>query len=330
MSSPKISVVIDNYNYGRYLEQAIRGVLDQDYPGEVECVVSDDGSTDESRDIIASFGDKVVGVLRENKGQATAFNNGFEAATGEIVCMLDSDDYWVPRKLKTIAERFEDPEVGIVQHHLRDVDVKGEPLPQPFPEWPAEYTIDDFLDQRCHFTATSGLAFRKSILDKVLPLPTDVFYYLDDLLFVKAMFLSKAANVPEILGFHRIHDANFCAGGYWNPKKLEFDIKMREVFNREIAPWMDRHKKWFTERYRVWEDMEYYRRRILLHMFKGERGKAFDEWCGLLGKYWTTRFGLFRGLTCMLALVSPKLYLEFYEAYRGRGIAHLRYRLFPE
>lgn len=330
--APLVSVVIDNYNYGRYLRQAVDSVLDQEnFDGEVECIVVDDGSADESQNVLASFGDRIRVIFQPNQGQATAFNNGLQAARGEFVCMLDSDDYWVRAKLSRILPRFDDPEIGVVQHYLRDVTATGRAIEHRLPQWPSAYTLEDFLERRLHLTATSGLAFRKTVLSRILPLPKEIFYYLDDLLVVKALFLSKVANVPVVLGFHRIHGLNYCAGGYQSPEKLALDIQMREIFHHEIQPWLNRHNKRLSRRYVDQEDMEYFRRRILLYMLRGERRRAFNEWRGLVKQHWARRFGLFRAATCSLALVSPQVYLKAYELYSRWGvIAHLRFRIFPE
>jgi glycosyltransferase involved in cell wall biosynthesis len=321
MSLPRVSVVIDNYNYGRFIGQAVRSVLDQDYRGGIECIVADDGSTDDSRGVARSFGPKVqVLEAPKNQGQATAFNRGFAAATGELVFLLDSDDYWPPDKVRRVVERFQDPGVGLVQHMLRDVGADGRPVPQRMPDWPESYTLEDFLDKRIDFTATSGLAFRKSVLDRITPLAKDVFYYLDDLLFGQALFFSTAANIREVLGVHRMHSANFCAEGYWDPKKLETDMRCREIFFRELAPYLQSHKKEFTQRFWRLEEMEYARRRILLHMLRGRRGAALSEWGSLAAKHGIT----FKAASCSLALVSPALYQKLYQSYSFGWLSRLR------
>jgi hypothetical protein len=134
--------------------------------------------------------------------------------------MLDSDDYWAHAKLSQVIPRFNDPEIGVVQHYLCDVTATGRAIKRRLPEWPATYNLEDFLDRRIHLTATSGLTFRKSVLDRILPLPTEIVYYTENLSANKAFFLSKVANVPAFLGFYRIHGLNHCAGGYQSPEKL--------------------------------------------------------------------------------------------------------------
>ncbi len=84
MNKPLASILINNYNYGRFLHEAIDSALSQTYP-HTEVIVVDDGSTDNSREIIASYEDQIIPVLKENGGQASALNAGFAASRGEIV-----------------------------------------------------------------------------------------------------------------------------------------------------------------------------------------------------------------------------------------------------
>ena len=102
---PLVSVIINNYNYGHFLGEAIDSVLNQTYPN-IEIVVVDDGSTDNSREIISSYQEKIISVLKENGGQASAFNAGFAASRGDIIFMLDSDDIFVPEKVAEVVNIF--------------------------------------------------------------------------------------------------------------------------------------------------------------------------------------------------------------------------------
>src|SRR5262245_23561615 len=92
---PVASIVINNYNYGRFLAGAIDSALGQTYAG-TEVVVVDDGSTDESREVLARYAGRVVPVLQANGGQAAAFNAGFAACAGQVVLFLDADDLLLP------------------------------------------------------------------------------------------------------------------------------------------------------------------------------------------------------------------------------------------
>src|SRR5271166_6653726 len=96
-----VTILINNFNYGRFLRQAIDSALNQTYHN-VEVIVVDDGSTDESRTIIGSYGNRIISVLKKNGGQASAFNAGIAASQGEIICMLDADDFFYPDKVERV------------------------------------------------------------------------------------------------------------------------------------------------------------------------------------------------------------------------------------
>jgi glycosyltransferase involved in cell wall biosynthesis len=102
---PLVSIVIDNYNYDLFLAQAIDGALGQTY-SNIEVVVVDDGSTDNSCDVIARYGDRIVSVLKTNGGQASALNAGFAASKGEVICLLDAYDLFLPEKVSEVVELF--------------------------------------------------------------------------------------------------------------------------------------------------------------------------------------------------------------------------------
>ena len=332
MAAVRVSVVIDNYNYGRFLGACVDSVLSQDFPaGDLECIVVDDGSTDESRAVLARYGSRIKAVLKPNEGQALTFNRGFAEATGEVVCCLDSDDVWLPGKVRRVVEAFEaNPEAGVVQHYLREVDSSLNPLPQELPAWPERLTLEQFLAGGAIFTATTGLAYRKKYLDKVLPIPAELFYYLDDFLTVGVLFQAPGVNVSEVLGWHRIHGNNFCAEGYWNTRKLKTDFRMRVIFRECLDRWLAAYGKRLDPRYDRLESLELARREILYHMQEGRRVEAAAAWRRGLARAGFDRFGLFRMLTAGLALFSPRLYMSVYERYKRSNAAKtLRRRLLP-
>ncbi len=115
MSAPFFSVVICNYNLAEFVGEAIDSALEQDYPVDLrEVVVVDDGSTDESRARLDAYAGRrdVTVVLQANAGQASALASGVARARGDFVCLLDSDDWFLPHKLKRIAARLADVPVG--------------------------------------------------------------------------------------------------------------------------------------------------------------------------------------------------------------------------
>src|SRR5580692_11385010 len=99
MLTPTISVLIDTFNYGQYVEEAIDSALQQDISAnEREILVVDDGSTDDTAERVRRFGNAVTYFRKPNGGQASAFNFGLRYARGKYVAFLDADDYWLPGK----------------------------------------------------------------------------------------------------------------------------------------------------------------------------------------------------------------------------------------
>jgi glycosyltransferase involved in cell wall biosynthesis len=87
----KVSVIINNFNYGEYLGSCIESVVAQTYE-KLEIIVSDDGTTDNSRAIIESYGSSIIASFKFNGGQASALNAGYKMSSGDLVIFLDADD----------------------------------------------------------------------------------------------------------------------------------------------------------------------------------------------------------------------------------------------
>ena len=121
----EISVVIPTYNYGRFVREAIDSVLAQTC-APLEIVVVDDGSTDDTEQIVRSYGDRVRYIRQENAGVAAARNTGIANARGEYIAFLDSDDVWLPEKLAKQLARFDsDPGLGLVYAGAERFDESG-------------------------------------------------------------------------------------------------------------------------------------------------------------------------------------------------------------
>ena len=124
---PVVSVVIPNYNYARFLSQAIDSALSQTY-SNVEVIVVDDGSSDGSLDVLHSYQGRVRWFGQRNKGVAAARNIGIGESHGDLVAFLDADDVWEPNKLAEQVPLFEDPGVGMVYCGMKHIDEHGRSL----------------------------------------------------------------------------------------------------------------------------------------------------------------------------------------------------------
>lgn len=205
---PLVSVILCNYNYGRFMGEAIDSVLAQTYI-DFELIVVDDGSTDESREVISSCTDPRIRTIfhDRNRGQAAAFNSGFAAVNGEIVAFLDSDDWWKPEKLKTVVnwDRFLQGEYALIQHSL-DVWIDGRVEPYkvilPTGDCFAEMQRSGQID---FFVPTSGLCFRRTVLERVFPIPVCLTICADAYLTRTAFTSGKVYSIPDSIGFYRRH-----------------------------------------------------------------------------------------------------------------------------
>ncbi len=211
----KVSVIISNYNYARYLSAAIDSVLAQTYR-DIEIIVVDDGSTDNSREAIAQLQqkspDKIKAIFQANQGQGGAFNTGFEAASGEVIAFLDADDVWKPNKLQRVVEAFNSPDVVGIMHQLDTIDADGNILNDsnkgPRLSENLAQVILDTGNAWC-FPPTSGLAYRHSALKKLFPIDAVKWrIWADGCIIYCTAFLGKIKTLNEELGSYRIHGAN--------------------------------------------------------------------------------------------------------------------------
>lgn len=122
MSLPTISVIIPTYNYGHFLSAAINSVLAQTYAA-TEIIIVDDGSTDNTKDIVRSFGNDVVYLRQENSGLSAARNTGIVESKCDLIAFLDADDLWHPEKLKLQVDYLEaHVQFGMVYCGAREFD----------------------------------------------------------------------------------------------------------------------------------------------------------------------------------------------------------------
>ncbi len=116
-SCPRVTVVIPAYNSASFIGRAIRSALEQDYPAK-EIIVVDDGSTDNTGEVVTSFGDKVRYLLQKKSGPAVARNRAIRHSKAEFIAFLDSDDQWLPGRLtKCLQPMIEDHSVGLTYCH---------------------------------------------------------------------------------------------------------------------------------------------------------------------------------------------------------------------
>ncbi|RKS80737.1 glycosyltransferase involved in cell wall biosynthesis [Motilibacter peucedani] len=208
----RVSVLIDNYDYERFLGRAIDSALAQTHP-DVEVVVVDDGSKDGSVEVARSYGDRVTVVTKPNGGQGSAVNEGFLHCTGEVVVVLDADDELRPEAAaKAVTAMGEG--VAKVHWRLEAVDEDGAPLGhlRPGAGTPlASGSVREEVLRSGYYSspAMSGNAYPRWVLERLLPMPAESFRIsADSYLIALAGLLGDVVAVDEPLTAYRIHGSN--------------------------------------------------------------------------------------------------------------------------
>ncbi len=204
-----------NYNGGKYLAEAIQSVLDQTYP-HFEFIIVDDGSTDDSPAIIESFAqrhpDKIRTLLkRENEGQGESFNKGFALSRGKYICFVDSDDVWYRDKLRRLSDLIKSSRTSAIYQHNLFKWRNGAETRERYRALLITGDVFRHSQETRHFplfAPTSALAFPRSVLEKVLPIPRTFRTCADGYLTRTSFVHGPVASSDECWGYYRIHGAN--------------------------------------------------------------------------------------------------------------------------
>lgn len=222
--SSTTSVIITAYNYARFLPRCLESVLGQSQPAD-EIIVVDDGSTDQTSEVVAAF--PAVHYIRQNNaGKAAAFNRGFDAAKGDLICHLDSDDYWLPEKLKRVTEVLSRCEAGGLTHDSFIVDqdnnyLYGSELATEHPVLTRRFSFWDVLVMSFVYRPGNSIAdslgvanticvWKEAVAD-IFPLPEDLGLGVDGALLFGAA-RRGLVYLPEKLSVYRHHGNNFFVG----------------------------------------------------------------------------------------------------------------------
>jgi glycosyltransferase involved in cell wall biosynthesis len=214
MSRPYVTALIDTYNHESFIEEAIKSVLEQDFPAsEMEILVVDDGSTDSTPELVRKFQPRARLMRKINGGQASAFNAGIPEARGEIVAFLDGDDWWAPDKLTAVTSTFAaNADVGLVGHGVTQVYPDG----RQQTESPRDISCFRITStegakafrMRRGFLGTSRMAYRREILSRIGPVPEALKFEADEYLFTLAGLFADVMILQGAFTFYRLHDKN--------------------------------------------------------------------------------------------------------------------------
>ena len=254
----RVTVLVDTYNSGHFIEEAIDSILAQDFPPEqMEILVVDDGSTDDTSERVRKYGDRIQYFCKSNGGQASALNFGIERARGEIVAFLDGDDYWLPDKLHRVVVEFEKhPKAGLVYNNFF---YKRDPSPDRLPNCGLAGLSGFLPDDRKTLLSydlfpTATLAFRRSILQRLLPIPEALIVQADAHLSACVIFIAPIVYVDQPLTVYRIHAANLWNWAGNTPigsnvfegdpaarARLQRRVMVTRIISEGVRQWLDRN-----------------------------------------------------------------------------------------
>ena len=170
MINPFVSVIIPTYNRGRYICNAIDSALAQTY-GNIEVIIVDDGSTDDTRDILSRYGSRIGYVFQNNAGPSTARNNGIRRSRGDLIAFLDSDDIWLPEKLgRQVQLIVSSHDIGLVNCGYYTIDASGKIIAGPIIMKNYESKklfLKEFMVRNILCAGVSGSLIRRECFDKL-------------------------------------------------------------------------------------------------------------------------------------------------------------------
>ncbi len=199
----KVSVIVTNYNYAHFLQEAVDSVTNQNYKN-LEIIVVDDCSTDNSADVIANLSSSrelIKLKTPQNSGTAATRNLGLTAATGEVIAFLDADDYYYPDKIAaSVAKILEYDVIGLVysDYDIERNGVKTREFKFPFNPM--------YLAQSCIVSTNSVIA--KSVFDKIGGFNTEIKGMEDYEFYIRASRVTNIVHTPLSLFCYREHGKN--------------------------------------------------------------------------------------------------------------------------
>lgn len=200
---PLVSVVTPTYNQAAFLRETIESVLSQDYP-HIEHIVIDDGSTDETPQILAEYSGRIQWESQTNMGQTPTINKGWAQSKGDIITWLNSDDTFLPSAVSKGVEYLNShPDVGIVFGDTLFTEGDGTPIEES--KRLKGFDFKKFV-VKCENLIPQPSAFiRRSVLENTGPLDPSYYYFMDWDFWLRAGIRNRIDYFPELLSTYRLH-----------------------------------------------------------------------------------------------------------------------------
>lgn len=244
MEHPLLSVIMPSYNTAHFIGEAIDSVINQDYP-HIELIVVDDGSTDGTVETVRAYGERIQLITQQNQGSAAARNAGLAVARGELIAFLDSDDVWLPGKVRTQVEYLRrNPQVQMVygRWNVWKPEADGSFAPPTTLESEKSTSAEPpgivaegsgWLYNRLLFASllhTITVLARRSLIEAVGPFDTALKRGQDYDYWIRASRITEIHQIDRILAQYRLH-------GEGCIRKWPHENYERIVVEKALAQW---------------------------------------------------------------------------------------------
>lgn len=283
--NPVVSVLMANYNYEKFITEAIESVLAQTYLNW-ELIICDDGSTDNSIEIVGEYckKDRRIKLLRKkNGGQASALNEAYYNSSGEIISILDADDTFFSVKLEKVVDAFKrDSQSGFCIHKVLPINAQGKQINKPIPvNLSMGFVALEAIRNggKANVPPASGLSIRREVANYVLPLPTEFNSNADGILSELAQYITSIVSINEPLASYRLHSDNTTSAftNYPNEetiKKGDEKIFLFEKTNKEFLLRNFGHE--IAQEYNFKNRSDYWEGRLALYILRSKPGEGID------------------------------------------------------
>jgi glycosyltransferase involved in cell wall biosynthesis len=301
--NPLVSVLTANYNYAGYIREAIESVQAQTYTN-FEVIVCDDGSTDESCEVVESYAKsdpRIKLTRKENGGVASALNAAYRESKGQIVCLLDADDRFLPEKLEMVVGAFRShPDSGFLGHPMFQMSADGlrlgvTPLLRNHPSgWYGPFVVR-YADFPPGLSFGSALCLRRAISDLIFPMAESFRSGADGVLMALAPLMTPIVGIPVPLTEYRFHGRNVTNTAHITSEFLDGELRIEGIY---------------------WELRRAYLAGV--HPRLGKMFRRFDERMGtLINNYTQTRLQGNKGaLPVYLTLIRHERFVTLHPAAR--------------
>ncbi len=250
---PAITVITPSYNQGQFIGQTIESVLRQDYPN-LQYLIIDGASTDHTAKVVAPYRNRLTFISERDQGQTDAINKGLRMATGDIVCWLNSDDYFLPGTLQAVGTFFAaNPEKLWLTGDCQIVDEAGQPIQEPIRQykrvlrslWPAAFLgVTNAVCQPATF-------WRRAAHQPLGYLREDLRYTMDYDWWLRLAQAQPPAISRQVFSAFRIHQHSKGGSQYVPQFQEDYETLRRHITSPVVRGLHHLHNQLITSLYRV-------------------------------------------------------------------------------